>query len=56
MFSSHQQYCVQFLVPLFNRDVDKLSPEKEDQNCKISRSRIRKIDKNVEEELGLRSS
>ena len=27
VLSSHQEYCVQFLVPLFKRDMDKLSRE-----------------------------
>lgn len=35
VFSSYQEYCFQCSVPLFDRDVDILSPEKDDQSCEI---------------------
>lgn len=35
VFSSYQEYCFQFSVPLFDRDMDILTPEKDDQSCEI---------------------
>ena len=39
-FSSHQEYCAQFFVPLFHGDKGKLFPEEGDQNCEPSGSHI----------------
>jgi len=58
MFSSHQEYCALLLAPRFHGDMGHLSPEKGDQNCEISRSRIMKetIDEKFGQRIGLRSS
>lgn len=40
MFSSYQEYCFQFLVLLFNRAMDILSPEKDDQNYETFRNHL----------------